>query len=296
MSAAVRVDASAVLRLLLLAALWGASFIFMRVLAPALGPLFTAMARVLIAGIVMVACARLTGFDGGLARNWHRYAVIGIGGSALPFALFAFAALRLPASYMAILNAATPFFVLVLAARFSGEPLTVPKFGGLGLGFAGVALVSGAGPVEVDGAFVLATTACLGATLCYAANAVYIRLRAGDLAPRAIAGWSQVGAGVALLPATLLAPLPPLAAFTPSILLNMAGLALLCSALAYLLYYRLIADIGPTRALTVTFLIPPFGMLWGALFLGETITWPMIAGCLLVLAGTGLVLRPTAPR
>jgi drug/metabolite transporter (DMT)-like permease len=76
----------------------------------------------------------------------------------------------------------------------------------------------------------------------------------------------------------------------------MAGLALLCSALAYLLYYRLIADIGPTRALTVTFLIPLFGMLWGALILGETITWPMVAGCLLVLAGTGFVLRRTSSR
>ncbi len=76
----------------------------------------------------------------------------------------------------------------------------------------------------------------------------------------------------------------------------MAGLALLCSALAYLLYYRLIADIGPTRALTVTFLIPLFGMLWGALILGETITWPMVAGCLLILAGTGFALRRTSPR
>jgi drug/metabolite transporter (DMT)-like permease len=76
----------------------------------------------------------------------------------------------------------------------------------------------------------------------------------------------------------------------------MAGLALLCSALAYLLYYRLIADIGPTRALTVTFLIPLFGMLWGALILGETITWPMVAGCLLVLAGTGFVLRRPSSR
>ncbi len=76
----------------------------------------------------------------------------------------------------------------------------------------------------------------------------------------------------------------------------MAGLALLCSALAYLLYYRLIADIGPTRALTVTFLIPPFGMLWGALILGEIISWPMIAGCVLVLAGTGLTLRRGATR
>jgi uncharacterized membrane protein len=173
-----QVDGADVARLIALAALWGASFIFMRVLAPALGPLFTATSRVFIAGMVMVAYARVAGFDGGLGRNWRRYAAIGVVGSAIPFALFSFAALRLPASYMAILNAATPFFVLLLSARFTGERLTWPKVAGLGLGFAGVALVSGAGPVAVDGSFLLATGACLGATFCYAANAVYIRPRA----------------------------------------------------------------------------------------------------------------------
>ena len=203
MTGKVQVDGADVARLIALAALWGASFIFMRVLAPALGPLFTATSRVFIAGVVMVAYARVAGFDGGLGRNWRRFAAIGVVGSAIPFALFSFAALRLPASYMAILNAATPFFVLLLSARFTGERLTWPKVAGLGLGLAGVALVSGAGPVAVDGSFLLATGACLGATFCYAANAVYIRLRAGDLAPRAIAGWSQVFAGFVLLPATL---------------------------------------------------------------------------------------------
>lgn len=296
MSAAVRADASAVLRLLLLAALWGASFLFLRVLVPALGPLFTTMSRVLIAGVVLVAYARLAGFDDALAGNWRRYALVALISSAIPFALFSFAALRLPASYLAILNAATPFFGLLLGARYLGERLTVPRLVGLGLGFAGVALVSGAGPVAVDGGTLLATAACIGATFFYAVNGVYIRRRAADLSPRALAGWSQLFAGVALLPATLMAPLPPASAFTLPVAAHLAAFALLCSALGLLLYYRLIADVGPTRTMTVTFLIPPFGMLWGALFLGETITWPMIAGCLLVLAGTGLVLRRAAPR
>ena len=167
---------------------------------------------------------------------------------------------------------------------------------GLALGFAGVALVSGAGPVAVDGGALLATLACIGATFCYAVNGVYVRVRAADLSPRALAGWSQLFAGVALLPATLVAPLPPASAFTPQVAANLAAFALLSSALGLLLYYRLIADVGPTRTMTVTFLIPPFGMLWGALFLGEAITWPMVAGCLLVLGGTALVLRRASPR
>lgn len=284
-----------VARLGVLAALWGASFLFMRVVSPALGPLFTAMSRVLIAGLVLVAYARWMGFDAGMRRHWRRYATIGLVGSALPFALFAYAALRLPASYMAILNAATPFFALLLSARFLAERLSSPQFVGLGLGLAGVALVSGAGPVTVDAGFVVAALACLGATFCYAATGIYVRQRASDLAPRAIAAWSQVCAGLALLPIALLAPWPQAAAFTPTIVANVLGLALFCSAWAYLLYYRLIADVGPTRAVTVTFLIPLFGMLWGALILGEAITWPMLAGCALVLAGTAFTLRRAPP-
>ena len=296
MSAAVRTDAGAVVRLVVLAALWGASFLFLRVLVPALGPLFTTMSRVLIAGVVLVAYARLAGFDDTLAGNWRRYALIALISSAIPFALFSFAALRLPASYLAILNAATPFFGLLLGAKYLGERLTAPRLLGLGLGFAGVALVSGAGPVAVDGGVLLATGACIGATVCYAANGIYVRRFAADLSPRALAGWSQLFAGVLLLPATLVAPLPPAGAFTLPVVANLAAFALLCSALGLLLYYRLIADVGPTRTMTVTFLIPPFGMLWGALFLGETITWPMIAGCLLVLGGTGLVVRRASLR
>ena len=110
--------------------------------------------------------------------------------------------------------------------------------------------------------------------------------------PKAIAGWSQVAAGVVLLPLVPFAP--PRSEITLAIVANVLGLALLCSSIAYLLYYRLIADIGPTRALTVAFLIPAFGMAWGALLLGETITWPMIAGCALVVGGTFAVVQPSS--
>jgi drug/metabolite transporter (DMT)-like permease len=283
-------------RLGLLAALWGASFIFMRILAPVLGPLFTALSRVTIAGIVLVAYFRLAGFDTEVARHWRRYALIGIVNSAIPFTLFAYAALHLPASYSAILNATSPFFVLLLSALVFDEALTGARLLGLVLGLGGVGLVSGAGPVSVDADFLFAVCACIAAAFCYAANGIYIRRWASDLAPRAIAGWSQLFAGLALLPVVLLAPLPPATAFTPTIVANIAGFALLCSALAYLLYFRLIADVGPARAMTVTFLLPLFGMLWGVLILGETVTGPMLAGCALVLAGTGLVLRPTSGK
>ncbi len=277
-------------RLVVLAAIWGGSFIFIRVLAPTLGPVVTAGSRVLIAGVALVAYFRATGFDAELSRFWRHYLVIGVVNSAIPFLLFAYAALHIPASYSAILNAATPSFAVLLSAGFLGERLTAPKIAGLVAGAAGVALVSHAGPVVPDAMFGSALAACLGAAFCYAAAGIYVKRCAAAVKPMAIAGWSQLLAGAVLLPLIPFAPSP--GTLTITVVANVLGLALLCSAIAYLIYYRLIADVGPTRTLTVTYLIPLFGMLWGALLLSETITLSMIGGCALIVGGTLAVLRP----
>jgi drug/metabolite transporter (DMT)-like permease len=281
-------------RLVALAAIWGGSFIFLRVLAPVLGPVLTAATRVLIAGAALVLYCRVTGFDTQLRRYWREYVVIGIVNSALPFLLYAFAALHIPASYSVILNCAAPLFAAMLAAVFLGERLTVTKLAGLAAGALGVALVSNAGPVVPDFWFGIAVAACLAGAFCYAAAGVYMKRRAGSTKPLAVAGWSQLFAGLVLLP---LAPFAPMRGeLTALVLGNVLVLALLCSAIAYLLYYRLIADVGPTRAVAVTLLMPAFGMLWGALFLDETITLSMIAGCALIVGGTIAVLRPASLR
>jgi len=278
-------------RLTLLAAIWGGSFIYMRVLAPVLGPVITATARVSIAGIALIAWFWVTGFDADLRGQWRHFVVIGVLNSAIPFVLFSFAALHIPASYSVILNSGTPLFAALLSALFLAERLTLAKIGGLVAGAAGVALVSKAGPVVPDALFGASIAACLGAALLYAASSVYMKKYAAGAKPMAIAGWSQVAAGIVLLPLVPFAPVR--GEITPVVVANVLGLALLCSAIAYLLYYRLIADIGPTRALTVAFLMPLFGMTWGALLLGETITWPMIAGCALIVGGTFAVVRPS---
>ena len=277
-------------RLVALSAIWGASFIFIRVLAPVLGPVLTVTTRVLIGGALLVAYCRVIGVDAGLARHWRQYVVIGITNSTLPFMLYAFAALYLPASYSVILNAMTPLFTAMLAVPFLGERLTAAKVTGLIVGVAGVALVSGAGPVVPDLWFALAVAACLGATVCYAGSSIYMKKHAAGARPLAIAGWSQIFAGLALVPLVPFAP--PSGSVTPLIAANVLALAVVCSSVAYALYYRLIADIGPTRALTMAFLMPVFGMLWGALFLDESITLPMIAGCAFVIGGATVVLRP----
>lgn len=281
-------------RLLTLSAIWGSSFIFIRVIAPVLGPVLTVVTRVLIGGAVLVAYCRIIGLDAEVARHWRQYAVIGVVNSTLPFMLFAFAALHIPASYSVILNSTAPLFTALLAVPLLGERLTLAKIAGLLVGAAGVALVSRAGPVVPDLQFWVAIGACLGATTCYAVSSIYMKKYAAAAKPIAIAAWSQIFAALALAPFVPFAP--PTAAVTPLIVGNVLLLALLCSSIAYVLYYRLIADIGPTRALTMAFLMPAFGMLWGALFLGEPITMPMIAGCALVIGGATVVLRPTPAR
>jgi len=279
-----------VVRLSVLAAIWGGSFIFMRVLAPVLGPVLTATTRVMIGGVALIAWFRLTGFDGDVRGQWRHFVVIGVVNSAIPFLLFSFAALQLPASYSAILNSATPLFAALLSAMFLAERLTAAKITGLVSGAAGVALVSKAGPIVLDATVAVAIAACLAAAFCYAASSIYMKRYAANAKPMAIAGWSQVAAGIVLLPLVPFAPAR--GEITPVVIGNILGLALLCSSIAYLFYYRLIADVGPTRALTVAFLIPLFGMAWGALLLGETITWPMIGGCALIVGGTFAVVRP----
>lgn len=285
-----------VARLLALAAIWGASFIFVRVLAPTIGALPTAAGRVLLGGAALVAYAAAIGAHSNLRRFGRAYIVIGIVNSAIPFLLYALAALHLPASYSVILNAATPLFGALLATVWLDEPITRRKVIAMLSGCLGVALVSRAGAATMDVWFGWSVAACLGAAFCYAAAGIYLKRRAADAAPLAVAGWSQLAAAAVLLPPTLVTAEPAhwQAITDPVLAANLLALALVCSGLAYLLYYRLLRDVGPTRAFTVTFLMPLFGMLWGVLFLHEEITPAMLAGCALIVGGTFVVLRPAA--
>jgi drug/metabolite transporter (DMT)-like permease len=196
-----------VARLVVLAAIWGASFIFLRVAAPVLGPVLTALLRVLIAGIALLGYLQVRGLGyGNVGRYWREYLVIGVANSAIPFLLFSFAALYLPASYSAILNSATPLFGALLSTIWLAEPLTALKLIGLFAGAAGVALVSGAGPVVPDAMIGWAVAACLIAALCYAGAGIYVKKRLAGATPLAMATWSQIFAALAMLPLVPFAP------------------------------------------------------------------------------------------
>jgi|SRR5438105_3382105 len=278
-------------RLIVLATIWSLSFVFIRVLVPVLGPFWVPMLRALIAGIALVAWFAFIRLHADVKRYWRAYLFVGILNSALPFLLFAFAAQHLPASYLVILNALTPLFAALAGAVWLDERMTFAKLGGLAAGAAGVGLVSRAGPIEPDAAFVWAVAASIGAALCYGLSGVWLKKKGTRLNPIAVAGWSQLFAGFVLLPAAALAPVA--GPINGMIVGNLLALALLGSGAAYLLYFKLIANVGPTRAMTVTFLMPALGMVWGVLFLDETVTLPMLAGAALIVGGTASVLRPS---
>jgi drug/metabolite transporter (DMT)-like permease len=274
-------------RLLSLAAIWGASFLFMRIAAPALGPVLTAELRTLIAGVALAAYFAVTGFNPQWRRWGRHYVIVGIGSSAVPFLLWAYAALSLGAGLLSVLNATAPMFGALCSALLLGDKLSAKRVLGLAVGVAGVALVTQ--PAPGKDLHYPALCAALFAAFCYGLIATYIKRFASDAPSRGMAVGSQLAAGILLMP---FIPLwPPAAAPTGLAVGSILALGLVCTAIAYLLYFRLIADLGATGALTVTYLIPVFGVLWGALFLGEAITLTMLAGGALVILGTLFVLR-----
>ena len=276
-------------RLVALAAIWGAAFIFMRVAAPVLGPAWTPELRVLIGGLALLAWFRAIGFDPGLRVHWRFYLLIGTVNIAIPFVLYSFASMHAPASLLSITNATSPIFGLAWAALFRDERITLRKAVGLSLGVAGVALIAQPSSAASEPLFGWAVAAALGACCAYGLAGPLIKRYAGEASPRGMAAGNQLAAAVVLLP--LLPLLPPLAAPSALVIANLLALALLASGVAFLLYFRLIADVGATRALTVTYLIPLFGILWGWLFLGEALPAAALAGGALILAGTVLVTR-----
>lgn len=277
-------------RLIALAAIWGASFLFARIAVPALGAAWLTEVRVALAGIVMTSYAIAMGIRLEPGRNWRHYLFMGVLNTALPWAMYAYAANYINASYLGILNATTPWFGALAGTLWLGERFSLRKGAGLAIGVVGVALVVGFGPVEVNTNVVLASLACIGSAAAYALGGTYMKLRARHVPALGMTAGSLIVATVALVPA-LPGPLPVHMLLDWKVATAVLGLALVCSAAAYVLYFRLLVDIGPTRSLTVAFLIPVFATLWGAVFLGEPVGLSTVIGGAVILLATALVLE-----
>lgn len=223
-----------------------------------------------------------------LRHHWKPFVLIGLTQSALPFVLFSFAATALTTGLSAILGATTPLFAAIISWAWLGERLQASRVTGLLVGFAGVvwlawdkAAVKSSGP-----AVGWAILACLLAALLYGYSANYTKRCAAGVPPLAVAAGSQLASALMLaLPAAWSWPATMPSGRAWSALLT---LAIACTTVAYVLFYGLIARVGAARTVTVTFLIPVFGVLWGTLFLGEAITPGMTLGCAVILTGTGL--------
>ena len=278
--------------LLLLGALWGASFLFMRMGATEFGPIALVFVRVAGAAALLLPMLLLRGHGAVLRQHWRAIALVGIINSALPFLGFAVAALVLSAGLMGIFNATAPIWTALIAWAWLGERPAKARALGLALGLAGaVGLAWSRAEVKVGVAGIspaLGLAACLLASVCYGIAANYSRRRLVGVPPMATAAGSQLSAALILaLPAWWAWPAeaPGAAAWGSAI-----ALALLCTGLAYVLYFRLIAHTGATNAMTVTFLIPAFAMAWGWLALGERPGPDMLIGAAVILAGTALAI------
>lgn len=266
----------------------------MRIAVPVFGAAPVAAGRALfgalflLAWVVWVRRERI-----GLIEHWRDHLAVAMVNNVLPFFCFAWAAATLPASYLAVMNGLVPLWAALIAAPVLKEPLGASRIAGFALGIAGVALIVNLGPVALEARTVLAALAGVLGAAFWGWAGVVIKQRPGYVPPMSLAAGSIGISALVMMP--LWAGMPPPASWTLEACLALVALGSLCSGLAYLPFFTLVRDIGPSRTLTVGLAVPVLGVLWGWLLLDEQVTLVMLAGIALVLAALALVLRRQAP-
>ena len=273
-------------QLVALAAIWGASFMFLRYSSSDFGAVSLIFIRVAIGFLTLLPFLIYYKAGEQLKNHWKGIMIVGLTNTALPFTLFAYATLSQSAGLTSILNATAPIFTALVAFLWLKDKFTPLKVAGLLVGFTGVILLfAGKGSVQFDASSV-AILCCLVATLNYGFAACYAKKYLQGVNSLAIAAGSLLFASIMLLPFLPFywpSETPSLNAWLSAIVLGV-----LCTALAYIFYFRLLAELGPEKAMTVTYLIPVFGVLWGMSFLDERLSVLMLTGGLLILLGVGL--------
>jgi drug/metabolite transporter (DMT)-like permease len=277
--------------LLLLSAIWGSSFLFIKVGVDELEPSVVALGRVVVGAALLLPIAAARGGLGLLRGHVATVAALGLLNNAVPFWLLGFAETRIESGLAGVIQAAAPIFTVLLAVRLDPtQRVTGMRLAGVGVGFVGVALLVGA----QTGGQVVGALAVLGAALSYSVSALFAGKRLGRLPPLHVAA-GQLAWGVVLLAPLGLLQLPGEAPPAKTILAIVA-LGALGSALAYVLYFALIASAGASRAILVTYLVPAFALVYGAVFLDEEVTASAVVGLALILSGTTLATGITRLR
>jgi drug/metabolite transporter (DMT)-like permease len=273
-------------QLVALSALWGASFLFIRIASPVFGPNVLAVLRVGLATATLAILMRALRQPWAW-QHWRTLAVIGALSVAVPFLLFAWAGLHLPAGYSALLNSTAVIFGMFASARMGEDTITTRKVVGCISGFAGVAFIVSLGPVQMSAQVVLAVLACVLASACYGFSSPITKQAVGHMQPL------QISAGIHALSLLMLLPGAayslPQAQFTPSALMAVVAMGVVTSGLAYWAHLRILRHVTPVAAMSPIFMIPVFGVLWGHLFLGEELGGGMLIGGALVLLASALI-------
>ncbi len=273
-----------------LAAIWGASFLFTRLSLVDFGPVVTAALRVIIASAVLLPLMLMRGHRAAFVLHWKKVLLVGVINSAIPFVCIAFALQSISIGQSSVLNATVPLFGAIIAWAWLGDRPSGSRVVGLLIGFAGIALLASENASFDTNA--LGTSSAWGiaasllACLCYGIAASFTRRFLGGVPSLVSATGSQLGASIFLFPFCLWywpAQAPSMQAW-----LAVMVLGVLCTGTAYILYFRIIANAGPVRALTVTFAIPVFAIAYGVVLLGEGVTHWMLGCTVVIVLGTSL--------
>ena len=278
-------------QLVLLGAIWGASFPFMLVAVVDFSALALIEVRVVVGAVFLTTLLAMRGELSGLRGRIKPFLVLGAINSAIPFSLFAFAAKYQTAGLSSVLNSTAPLFGALVAFVWLGEKLRLAQTVGLILGFCGVVILA-TSKNTLDGKLI-AIAAGLLAALLYGIAAHYSKRSLKGCPPLAVASGSLIGASLILLPTmpwSYSDQMPSMKSWFCAI-----ALGILCTGIAYMLYFRMIEHYGASKSMTVAYLIPIFGVIWGFVFLNEPLTFRMLVGGTVVLAGTVLVTRSAIP-
>ena len=272
--------------LMILGLLWGLGFLLIRTAVPEFGAVALIEIRMLLAAAVLLPLVLARRHLGTMLDHWRAILTMALAHYALPFCLFAWAMLHLPAGYTSVINAASPLFAAFVARAWIGERLSMSRAAGLALGIAGMLLLTWDKLFTGDLANKLAIAAAASGAFCYGFAAVFAKRRLAGVSPIAVAGGSMAAAALILLPLSVW--LWPARMPSPEAWGLAAVLGVFCTAVGFVLYFRLIAAAGPTRAISVTFLVPVFALLLGTLFADEVITAPIAVGAGVILLGTAM--------
>jgi len=282
------------IELIFLAALWGASFLFMRVASPELGPVLLMALRTLVASLILLPILFYKKQQMALSGKYKEIFIVAMLNTAIPFVLFGYATLSLSAGVTSVLNATTPMFGVLVAFLWLKEKTQLSNLLGLIVGFIGVYLLMADKTHDTTNEVLLPTMAVLLATCCYGISANYTKVKLSGIGSLALATGSQVASALVLIPISFW--FLPQNSVSQEAVISVILLGVFCTGLAYILFFRLISALGPNKAITVTYLIPVFGILWGFIFLSEKISTSTIIGAGTILLGVGLSTGVLNPR